>query len=450
MSVQHEVHPVAAPAERAQPIPAPVAHPQQPEPAEAERRAVPERATPAAGGAATRAEGRVSSAAPVVVRRRASLHAVVALCAAGLSVAYVTRAMSVGGAALWGVAAALAAVALWHLWFLADARSPLLVADSTGVRVRTRRGWHGLRWSDIDSTAVAPRRGLRDGAVTICPGDDDARSQPGILRVPMGLGTVAPAELGSSLHRLANTEFPTEQTATTAPEATQEDVPQPADLTLRPAARAEVTNAPTARATLAGAVAPRTEHRADDLHVSPAQVAGLHRSGPGNVSVLVKASDPAEQAAPPGGEADAQPASVPGSTGAAVAAPVIGPQIRQARERLGVSVDDLANRTRIRTHVIEALEVDDFEPCGGDFYARGHIRALSRVVGIDAEPLVHSYDARYAAGPISPRTVFQADFAAGSSGALRRGVGGPHWGALVATVLVLTLVWGVARIVFGA
>ncbi len=61
--------------------------------------------------------------------------------------------------------------------------------------------------------------------------------------------------------------------------------------------------------------------------------------------------------------------------------PVIGPELAAARTRVGLSVDELADRTRIRPHVIESIEVDDFAPCGGDFYARGHIRTLARVLG---------------------------------------------------------------------
>ena len=53
-----------------------------------------------------------------------------------------------------------------------------------------------------------------------------------------------------------------------------------------------------------------------------------------------------------------------------------------------MSVDDLAERTRIRPHVIEAIEVDDFSSCGGDVYARGHLRALARVLGVDPEPII--------------------------------------------------------------
>ena len=63
--------------------------------------------------------------------------------------------------------------------------------------------------------------------------------------------------------------------------------------------------------------------------------------------------------------------------------PVIGPELAAARSRLGLTVDQLADRTRIRPHVIESIEVDDFTPCGGDFYARGHLRTLARVLGLD-------------------------------------------------------------------
>ena len=68
--------------------------------------------------------------------------------------------------------------------------------------------------------------------------------------------------------------------------------------------------------------------------------------------------------------------------------PVVGPELVAARTRLGLTVDQLAERTRIRPHVIESIEVDDFAPCGGDFYARGHLRTLARVLGVDAAPLL--------------------------------------------------------------
>jgi hypothetical protein len=127
--------------------------------------------------------------------------------------------------------------------------------------------------------------------------------------------------------------------------------------------------------------------------------------------------------------------------------PVIGPELAAARTRLGLSVDQLAERTRIRPHVIEAVEVDDFEPCGGDFYARGHLRTLARVLGIDVAPLLASYDERYAHAPINPRRVFEAELATGANGSIRGTRGGPNWSVLVAVVMALVLAWSIARLV---
>ncbi|QCX29210.1 helix-turn-helix domain-containing protein [Nocardioides jishulii] len=130
--------------------------------------------------------------------------------------------------------------------------------------------------------------------------------------------------------------------------------------------------------------------------------------------------------------------------------PVVGPELRAARTRLGLSTDQLAERTRIRPHVIEAIEVDDFVPCGGDFYARGHLRTLARVLGVDVTPLLVSYDERYANAPIDPRRVFEAELATGSHGSIRGTRGGPNWSILVAVVMALVLVWSVARLVMDA
>ena len=127
--------------------------------------------------------------------------------------------------------------------------------------------------------------------------------------------------------------------------------------------------------------------------------------------------------------------------------PVVGPELVAARTRLGLTVDQLAERTRIRPHVIESIEVDDFVPCGGDFYARGHLRTLARVLGVDAAPLLRSYDDKYADAPINPRRVFEAELATGSSGGIRSTKGGPNWSVLIAAIMVLVLAWSIARLV---
>jgi hypothetical protein len=59
---------------------------------------------------------------------------------------------------------------------------------------------------------------------------------------------------------------------------------------------------------------------------------------------------------------------------------------------------DVSARTRIRESLIHAIERDEFDACGGDFYARGHIRAIAAAVGADADMLIGEYDATHPSG----------------------------------------------------
>jgi cytoskeletal protein RodZ len=80
----------------------------------------------------------------------------------------------------------------------------------------------------------------------------------------------------------------------------------------------------------------------------------------------------------------------------------IGETLAEARHQAGLSVAQVSEQTRIRPPIIRSIEADDYEACGGDFYARGDIRSIAEVVGTDAEPLIHEYDqAHRAPGPVA-------------------------------------------------
>jgi hypothetical protein len=73
----------------------------------------------------------------------------------------------------------------------------------------------------------------------------------------------------------------------------------------------------------------------------------------------------------------------------------IGETLAEARRQTGLTVAQVSQRTRIRQTIIRAIEDDDYAACGGDFYARGHIRSIARTVGADSEPLIQEYDQHY-------------------------------------------------------
>jgi transcriptional regulator with XRE-family HTH domain len=71
----------------------------------------------------------------------------------------------------------------------------------------------------------------------------------------------------------------------------------------------------------------------------------------------------------------------------------IGETLAEARRRASLTTTQVSRLTRIRETLVRDIERDDYSACGADFYARGHIRAIARVVGIDPEPLIGEYDA---------------------------------------------------------
>ncbi|MEU3723041.1 RodZ domain-containing protein [Streptomyces sp. NPDC031705] len=82
-----------------------------------------------------------------------------------------------------------------------------------------------------------------------------------------------------------------------------------------------------------------------------------------------------------------------------VEGPSIGTALKKARIAAGLTVDEVSSSTRVRIPIVHAIEEDDFTRCGGDVYARGHIRTLARAVHIDPAPLVESYDAAHGGRP---------------------------------------------------
>jgi cytoskeleton protein RodZ len=69
-----------------------------------------------------------------------------------------------------------------------------------------------------------------------------------------------------------------------------------------------------------------------------------------------------------------------------------GAMMRAARESAGMSLDDVAGATKVRASILAAMEDDDFSHCGGDVYARGQLRSIAAVIGVDPEDLVLAYE----------------------------------------------------------
>lgn len=506
--------------------------------------------------------------AGVEVRRNAAVGAAIGVAAAAVAIGYLGRAAGSGSVLEWTVCVVMGVLAVVFLRSLFDARTPLLVIDDLGVRMRLARSWRGLPWDAVESVAVQPRRGLlHDGRVVVqlhhseraVEGlDGRARRQAALnrrrygatLAVPLGLTTrVVGADAEEIADRVTTLSegraaVVTLVTGRAALGERREDVEpdlepdiEP-DIEPAPSPELDVDLASSAQPPLVTGRAARDgqpQRRARWLRRSgrPDSRVGLDEGAAEDVEAQdVEAQDVEAQVHEAQGPADLDPGvastgstayvDVPGDrsedelepptapvalrrigevttavttavTGAVSGAvskavapvhdregadstvraiarlgepvaplviddfrpepaydPVIGPELAAARTRVGLSVDELADRTRIRPHVIESIEVDDFAPCGGDFYARGHIRTLARVLGKDPVPLLDRFEDRYASGPVNARTVFEAELSTGRVASMRRTSGGPNWALLVGAVLALVLVWSLVRLLAGS
>jgi cytoskeletal protein RodZ len=86
----------------------------------------------------------------------------------------------------------------------------------------------------------------------------------------------------------------------------------------------------------------------------------------------------------------------------------IGESLAEGRRQAGLTITQVSQRTRIRESIVRAIEQGDFSACGGDFYARGHIRSIATAIGMDPAPLIHDYDETHEPpGSISAAEVFE-------------------------------------------
>ena len=114
-------------------------------------------------------------------------------------------------------------------------------------------------------------------------------------------------------------------------------------------------------------------------------------------------------------------------------APSIGRVLSAARIEAGLTVDQVSTSTRVRVPIVHAIEEDDFGRCGGDFYARGHIRSIAQAVGADAEALVARFDEAHGGSPASKRPTTQLI----DSGPIKvPGRSRPNWAAAMVAAIV--------------
>jgi cytoskeletal protein RodZ len=122
----------------------------------------------------------------------------------------------------------------------------------------------------------------------------------------------------------------------------------------------------------------------------------------------------------------------------------IGEVLATARRQAGLTTAQVSQRTRIREGIVRGIEAGDFSACGGDFYARGHIRAIARSVG--HRPRAAGPGVRLQPQPTQARAAASGPAPSAPLRLTQRRR--PHWG--IALLVVLAAVVGLVTYRFGA
>jgi len=133
----------------------------------------------------------------------------------------------------------------------------------------------------------------------------------------------------------------------------------------------------------------------------------------------------------------------------------IGHKLREVREQLGLTLDEVERATRIRTHHLEAIERDDWESLPSPVQARGFLRNYADFLGLDADVVLLDFAALVQGRRTRPGS--------GNGTASRPAAGTvlvrsrrPRWlsidlfvAAGVTLAVMAILLWGVSRVMAG-
>ncbi len=70
----------------------------------------------------------------------------------------------------------------------------------------------------------------------------------------------------------------------------------------------------------------------------------------------------------------------------------LGEELKSARISAGISLDQLAAATSIRAGLLAEMENNNFSHCGGDIYAKGHLRNIAPLINLEPSHLVDRYN----------------------------------------------------------
>lgn len=119
----------------------------------------------------------------------------------------------------------------------------------------------------------------------------------------------------------------------------------------------------------------------------------------------------------------------------------VGKVLREARERMGMSLEEVAGRLKFAPRQITALEEGDFGQLPEMTFVRGFVRSYARLLQVDEAPLLAALPGGVPARQAAPESRPRENFLPRVSGERNQNV---VWiaGALVIALVIGMLMWG--------
>ena len=68
-----------------------------------------------------------------------------------------------------------------------------------------------------------------------------------------------------------------------------------------------------------------------------------------------------------------------------------GERMRREREKRGITLDSISQTTKIGTHILEALEKEEFGKLPGGIFNKGFVRSYARFLGMNEEQVLKEF-----------------------------------------------------------
>jgi cytoskeleton protein RodZ len=115
-----------------------------------------------------------------------------------------------------------------------------------------------------------------------------------------------------------------------------------------------------------------------------------------------------------------------------------GENLRREREMRGVSLEEIADATKISVRALQALEADQFEKLPGGIFTRSFIRTYAKYLGLDVESVMAEFHL------VAPASAQQADLSRISQQRPPRAQQGSRAGLIGLLLALLVLAGGFA------